>query len=271
MVNACGQMGERRSICLKAWRWYPECWRVTAKTRRKTSSCQYAAFGARSIFGVRGVRIYVDGIPATLPDGQGQLSHIDLGSAERVEVLWGPFSALYGNSSGGVVQVFTRQGEGSPVITPSAAFGGDGFSRAGMHASGGIGPMGYTLGVSQFNSGGYRSHSAASRSLGNARLDWDLQGGGKLTLVANQVRLRADDPPGLSRAQFDALPQSAAPRRCSSTPAKPSSKRRLVLCMNTRLRAAASCVRWSTLASAPPCNTRRFRWPCRPARCTPAE
>ena len=166
-------------------------------------------FGARSTFGVRGVRLYVDGIPATLPDGQGQLSHIDLGSAERIEVLRGPFSALYGNSSGGVVQVFTRQGEGSPVITPGAAFGSHGFARAGLQASGGNGPMGYTLGVSQFSSNGYRAHSAASRSLGNARLDWDLQGGGKLTLVANQVRLRADDPLGLSRAQFDASPQSA--------------------------------------------------------------
>lgn len=166
-------------------------------------------FGARSTFGVRGVRIYVDGIPATLPDGQGQLSHIDLGSAERIEVLRGPFSALYGNSSGGVVQVFTQRGEGSPVITPSAAFGSDGFTRAGLQASGGKGPMGYTLGVSQFSTNGYRAHSAASRSLGNARLDWDLQDGGKLTLVANQVHLRADDPLGLSRAQFDASPRTA--------------------------------------------------------------
>jgi iron complex outermembrane receptor protein len=166
-------------------------------------------FGARSTFGVRGVRIYVDGIPATLPDGQGQLSHIDLGSAERIEVLRGPFSALYGNSSGGVVQVFTQQGEGGAVVTPSAAFGSDGFTRAGVQASGSQGPLGYTLGVSQFSSDGYRAHSAASRSLGNARLDWDLQGGGKLTLAASQVRLRADDPLGLTRAQFDASPRSA--------------------------------------------------------------
>ena len=169
-------------------------------------------FGARSTFGVRGLRIYVDGIPATLPDGQGQLSHIDLGSAERIEVLRGPFSALYGNSSGGVVQVFTQQGEGSPVITPSAAFGSHGFTRVGVHAMGSEGPLGslgYTLGVSQFSTNGYRAHSAASRSVGNARLDWDVQDGGKFTLVANQVRLRADDPLGLSLAQFDAAPRSA--------------------------------------------------------------
>lgn len=69
-------------------------------------------FGARSTFGVRGVRIYVDGVPSTMPDGQGQTSNIDIGSADRVEVLRGPFSALYGNSSGGVLQVFTEDGEG---------------------------------------------------------------------------------------------------------------------------------------------------------------
>lgn len=71
-------------------------------------------FGARSTFGVRGVRLYVDGIPATLPDGQGQTSNIDIGSLDRVEVLRGPFSALYGNSSGGVLQAFTASGEGDP-------------------------------------------------------------------------------------------------------------------------------------------------------------
>src|SRR5947199_8719550 len=60
-------------------------------------------FGARSSFGVRGVRLYTDGIPATMPDGQGQFSHFDLGSAGRIEVLRGPFSALYGNSSGRVL------------------------------------------------------------------------------------------------------------------------------------------------------------------------
>ena len=67
-------------------------------------------FGARATFGVRGVRLYTDGIPATMPDGQGQVSHFNLDSADRVEVLRGPFSALYGNSSGGVIQLFTADG-----------------------------------------------------------------------------------------------------------------------------------------------------------------
>ena len=67
-------------------------------------------FGARSTFGIRGVRLYVDGIPATFPDGQGQITNVELGSVDRIEVLRGPFSALYGNSSGGVIQVFTEDG-----------------------------------------------------------------------------------------------------------------------------------------------------------------
>src|SRR5689334_25170249 len=73
-------------------------------------------FGARSTFGIRGVRLYVDGIPATLPDGQGQITNVDLGTADRIEVLRGPFSALYGNSSGGVIQVFTEEGVGPPAV-----------------------------------------------------------------------------------------------------------------------------------------------------------
>ncbi len=64
-------------------------------------------FGARAGFGVRGMRLYTDGIPASMPDGQGQVSHFDLAQAQRIEVLRGPFSVLYGNSSGGVIAAFT--------------------------------------------------------------------------------------------------------------------------------------------------------------------
>ncbi len=67
-------------------------------------------FGARSSFGIRGIRIFVDGIPETLPDGQSQVDSIDLGSAERIEVLRGPASALYGNASGGVIAVQSELG-----------------------------------------------------------------------------------------------------------------------------------------------------------------
>ncbi|MBG9386781.1 TonB-dependent receptor family protein [Caenimonas aquaedulcis] len=165
-------------------------------------------FGARSTFGVRGVRIYVDGIPATMPDGQGQLSHIDLSSAGRVELLRGPFSALYGNSSGGVLQVFTERGAGPPVVSASFATGSDGLSRPSVRASGSTPSLGYSVGASHFTTDGFRDHSGAQRDVANARLDWQHGADSDWMLVANALDLRADDPLGLSRAQFETAPRS---------------------------------------------------------------
>jgi iron complex outermembrane receptor protein len=166
-------------------------------------------FGARSTFGVRGVRLYVDGIPATMPDGQGQLSHIDLASAGRIELLRGPFSVLYGNSSGGVLQVFTEAGEGPPVVSSSLAMGSDGLVRPGLRVSGSTPGLGYVVSANRFSTDGWRDHSAARRSLANARLDFKPSEGRVWTLVANTVELRADDPLGLTRARFEAAPRGA--------------------------------------------------------------
>ncbi|GAB3475639.1 TonB-dependent receptor [Polaromonas eurypsychrophila] len=166
-------------------------------------------FGARATFGVRGVRLYVDGIPATMPDGQGQLSHIDLASVGRLEILRGPFSVLYGNSSGGVMQVFTEEGQGSPVLSSSVAAGSYGLRRADIKASGSAGALGYVLSAGRLSTNGFREHSAAEREGANVRLDWALGDDRKLILLANTLSMRADDPLGLSRAQFDAAPRSA--------------------------------------------------------------
>jgi iron complex outermembrane receptor protein len=65
-------------------------------------------FGARAAFGVRGVKVLLDGIPQTLPDGQGQLSNVEVSELDRVEVLRGPSSSLHGNASGGVISLVSR-------------------------------------------------------------------------------------------------------------------------------------------------------------------
>ena len=185
---------------------------VTARDRQNHAQdlqLSIRGFGARSSFGVRGVRLYVDGIPATMPDGQGQLSHIDLASAGRIELLRGPFSVLYGNSSGGVLQVFTEPAAGSPVVSSSVAVGSDGLVRPGVRVTGSTPALGYAISANRFSSDGSRDHSSAERNVGNARLDFKRGEGSDWTLVANTVKLRADDPLGLTRAQFDAAPRSA--------------------------------------------------------------
>lgn len=166
-------------------------------------------FGARSTFGVRGVRLYVDGIPATMPDGQGQTSNIDIGSLDRVEVLRGPYSALYGNSSGGVILAYTEDGAVPSAIGASAWAGGDHTWRYGAKASGASGGMDYVLDLSRMTTDGYRDHSAARKNLGNAKLGVQLDDASRLTIVANSVDLTAQDPLGLTYAQFQDAPRSA--------------------------------------------------------------
>lgn len=169
-------------------------------------------FGARASFGIRGVRLYADDIPATLPDGQGQITHVEIGTVGRVEVLRGPFSALYGNSSGGVISVYSEAPEGPPRLDASVAFGSDGLRRVAATSSGKAGALAYTLGASRFETDGYRQHSRTERRLANARLSWQLGSATQLTLVANQVELpEAQDPLGLTRAQWQADPRGVDP------------------------------------------------------------
>jgi iron complex outermembrane receptor protein len=169
-------------------------------------------FGARSTFGVRGLRLYADGIPATMPDGQGQVSHFDLGSAEAVEVIRGPFSVLYGNSSGGVISVFTESGKPGFTLTADAGAGSDGERRYGVKASGRQRAVNYVLSSSDFSTDGYRQHSAAERSTHNAKLRLGVGSDAMLTILGNAVRMRdVQDPLGLSRAQFEANPRGADP------------------------------------------------------------
>ncbi|UTO20165.1 TonB-dependent receptor [Acinetobacter sp. Z1] len=167
-------------------------------------------FGARSTFGVRGIRLYTDGIPATMPDGQGQTSNIDLSSLSHLEVLTGPFSSLYGNSSGGAILVTTREGRGKDSIEMSYAGGSHNKNRAGLVLQGGAknqnGPS-YIISSSYFDTDGYRDHSRAEKVLNNAKLTWNLDDGSKINWVTNYVKIHADDPQGLNRRQWQQNPR----------------------------------------------------------------
>lgn len=169
-------------------------------------------FGARASFGVRGVRLYADGIPATMPDGQGQTSHFDLGSAAHIEVLRGPFSALYGNSSGGVIALFTESATPGFTLAPSLQVGSYGNRSVGLKAAGDDGTSNYVANATRFRTDGYREHSAAVRDSVNTKLRTVLNTDTTLTLIANAVDMpEIQDPLGLARAQFEADPRSAHP------------------------------------------------------------
>ncbi|MFD2367173.1 TonB-dependent receptor family protein [Pseudoduganella sp. GCM10020061] len=166
-------------------------------------------FGARSAFGVRGVRLLADGIPASMPDGQGQAATFNLDMAERIEVLRGPFSALYGNHAGGVIQLFTRDGAGRPTVEATIGGGSDGARKWDINAQGKPGALAYVLDASRFETDGYRDHSAATRDQAFAKLTPDLPVPGRLVITASSLRQKdSQDPLGVTWATFSRDPRA---------------------------------------------------------------
>lgn len=156
-------------------------------------------FGARAAFGVRGVKLIADGIPASNPDGQGQAATFNLDTAERIEVLRGPIATVYGNHSGGVIQLFSRDGAGTPRLHGDAIVGAWGTRKYALGAEGETGGVGYLVHGSRFATEGYREHSAATRDQAFAKLNLKPNADGKLTLVASGLRQRdSEDPLGLT-------------------------------------------------------------------------
>jgi iron complex outermembrane recepter protein len=191
-------------------------------------------FGARTAFGVRGIRIYVDGIPGNSPDGQGQVSHIDLGSANQIEVLRGPFSSIYGNSSGGVINVTTQEGGPDTVSTTSLTGGSFGSYRLGQKISGSSGAFNYVLDASRFSTDGWRDHSAAQKDNINARLGFKLGADTQAVLVLNRVNLPdAQDAQGVDLAGL-ANPKAVPPAVLTFNTRKSTEQTQLGLAVDHR-------------------------------------
>ena len=170
-------------------------------------------FGARATFGVRGIRMIADGIPASMPDGQGQASTFDLGSAERIEVLRGPFSSLYGNAAGGVINVITEDGPAVPTLEAGLYGGSYDTWRAALKFGGQWGALNAVGDLSRFETDGYRDHSAAQRDQLNAKGRIALGDATRLTLVATSLRQPdTQDPLGLTAAQVAQNPRQVVPQ-----------------------------------------------------------
>ncbi|OYO26723.1 TonB-dependent receptor [Janthinobacterium sp. PC23-8] len=166
-------------------------------------------FGARSAFGVRGVRLISDGIPASMPDGQGQAATFNLDTAERIEVLRGPFSAIYGNHSGGVIQLFSRDGKNPPSVELNVTGGSDGTNKADLNAQGEANGIGYVLDGSRFRTDGFRDHSAARREQAFGKITVKPTADSKLTIVANSLHQgNTQDPLGVTWATFQRDPRA---------------------------------------------------------------
>lgn len=156
-------------------------------------------FGSRAAFGVRGIKLIADGIPASTPDGQGQAASFNLDVADRFEVLRGPMATIYGSNAGGVIQMFTRDGQGKPRATAEVIGGRWGARKYRLGAEGESQGVGYVLDASRFDTDGYRDHSAARRDQTFAKLTTAPDDDSTLSIVYNGLRQKnTQDPLGVT-------------------------------------------------------------------------
>jgi iron complex outermembrane receptor protein len=186
-------------------------------TAAQELSISTRGFGARSQFGVKGIRIYADGIPLNSADGQGQAGSINIDTLGQIEFLRGPFSALYGNSSGGVVQAFTRDGAKDPTITVGASSGTWNTNKQSITYEGQAGPVNYILNAYQYVSDGYREHSQHRRDNFNGKISYQFSPDTKFTFVGNYMdQPYTNDPNALTPDQYKANSRSAGTNAIST-------------------------------------------------------
>jgi iron complex outermembrane recepter protein len=176
---------------------------ITAQNRTQQAQdpqISSRGFGSRASFGVRGIRVYVDGIPLTMPDGQGQPGVVDLSAIKSIEVMRGPFSALYGNSSGGVIQMLTEKAPASPVVGATVMYGSYSTKRQILDAAGTSENLEYLFNFSNYESDGYRDHSASDKQMATAKFKINVSDSTKLTTLINWFDQDAQDPSGLTKA-----------------------------------------------------------------------
>jgi iron complex outermembrane receptor protein len=167
--------------------------------------------GSRASFGVRGIKILLDDIPLTMPDGQAQLSNIDLGSEGSVEIIKGPSSALYGNAAGGVINIKTEEPSHFPFsFQPSFTMGAFGYKKAEGKFSGTIGKYSYLLNMSKLNSDGFRDHSDFSSYAINSDLGMSVSSTLNLKLIFNYFDSPyALNPSSLTKGDAEMSPSSS--------------------------------------------------------------
>lgn len=167
-------------------------------------------FGARSSFGIRKIKIIVDVIPETLPDGQGSVDGIDIGSAASISVIRGPAFSLYGNASGGAILIESEQGAAIPFAEARGTTGDFGFQKSQLKLGGDTGKLNYLFNLSDTSIDGYRDHSEFENTQLNTRLETTLSASSSLLATIHHTdQPVAKDPGGLTAEDAEADPSQA--------------------------------------------------------------
>ncbi len=171
-------------------------------------------FGARANFGIRGIKIYVDGLPSTVADGQTSLDDLDLSNVDRVEVLRGPAAALYGASAGGVINIRTQSGPVTPFVEAGTVLGQYGQDRVMLKGGGQAGALNYFVNGSYLDYDGYRDHSETRQGIVNTKLAYTFADGSVGQLIMRGANApTANDPGGLSSTDLEDLGRRGARQR----------------------------------------------------------
>ena len=170
-------------------------------------------FGARSNFGVRGIKILIDDIPETLADGQSQVDSIDLASVRQVEVLRGPASALYGNAAGGVISIQSERGSAESYVDARMAVGNYGYRKHQIKTAGAVGRLDYLASLSDLKIDGYRQHSEAENTQLNSRFNFRVSDQTEIGMTISATdQPVSNDPGGVIREDAETNPRGARDR-----------------------------------------------------------
>ena len=183
---------------------------ITAQNRNQLAQdpqISSRGFGSRSTFGVSGVKLYVDNIPFTMPDGITQPGNIDLESVSSMEVLKGPFSAMYGSSAGGVISLKTQKPPKDNELSASFLTGSYGTTKESVQATGTMGGIGYLINESIFDSNGYRDNSRAHKKQSTVKFNFDLSEATHIDVLADYMQMNAMDPLGLAGIGSELAPK----------------------------------------------------------------
>lgn len=193
-------------------------------------SVSIRGFGSRANFGMRGIKVFADDIPMTLPDGQSGTDDLDLGSAQSVEVIRGPSASLYGTASGGVISMTTEVPTATPFVETKLMAGEYGHKKLQLKAGGTSGRLGYLVNVSRLEMDGYRDFSEVEHSLINSKFIYDIDDSSSLTVILNAVDSPvANDAGGITPAEVAADRTQAGSRNLSSKSGEAFDQQRLGL------------------------------------------